>query len=156
MNAMIAAGWAAVDTFASLSTRSCGGRRHELVDHPQMGRNNTPVVLCGNACGRAVIVCPIDLNADYNIEDGAKNNANPTPDPPPRRGGDWQPIGSGVNDAPPPSKCRMELSRCKHDSCYGAIHEKVVGDHNHVELTGPATGQVVYSWETWRSTMLEQ
>jgi hypothetical protein len=44
-------------------------------------------------------------------------------------------------------KKKMELSWCNHDACYEAIREKVVGDRNSVELTGPATGQVVYSWE---------
>ncbi|KAL9188221.1 hypothetical protein ACHAXT_006599 [Thalassiosira profunda] len=45
------------------------------------------------------------------------------------------------------TKRRMELGWCNHDACYEAIREKVVGEHNHLELTGPATGQVVYSWD---------
>lgn len=48
-----------------------------------------------------------------------------------------------------PSKRKLELAWCNHDSCYEAIREKVVGEHNHMELTGPATGQVVYSWEQY-------
>lgn len=47
------------------------------------------------------------------------------------------------------SKRKMELGWCNHDACYEAIREKVVGDHNHMELTGPATGQVVYRWEKY-------
>eukprot|EP00571_Detonula_confervacea_P002574 CAMPEP_0172320550 /NCGR_PEP_ID=MMETSP1058-20130122/40772_1 /TAXON_ID=83371 /ORGANISM="Detonula confervacea, Strain CCMP 353" /LENGTH=536 /DNA_ID=CAMNT_0013035839 /DNA_START=119 /DNA_END=1726 /DNA_ORIENTATION=+ len=47
------------------------------------------------------------------------------------------------------SKRKMELAWCNHDSCHEAIREKVVGEHNHMELTGPATGQVVYSWEKY-------
>ncbi|KAL7539956.1 hypothetical protein ACHAXR_009757, partial [Thalassiosira sp. AJA248-18] len=46
-------------------------------------------------------------------------------------------------------KRKMELAWCNHDSCYEAIREKVVGEHNHMELTGPATGQVAYSWEKY-------
>ena len=46
----------------------------------------------------------------------------------------------------PVNKRKLELSWCNHDACYDAIREKVVGEHNHMELTGPATGQVVYSW----------
>ncbi|KAL7528458.1 hypothetical protein ACHAWF_002572 [Thalassiosira exigua] len=46
-----------------------------------------------------------------------------------------------------PNKRRLELAWCNHDSCYEAIREKVVGEHNHMELSGPATGQVVYSWK---------
>lgn len=47
----------------------------------------------------------------------------------------------------PPNKRKLELAWCNHDACYEAIREKVVGEHNHMELTGPATGQVVYSWD---------
>ncbi len=46
----------------------------------------------------------------------------------------------------PLNKRKLELTWCNHDACYDAIREKVVGEHNHMELTGPATGQVVYSW----------
>ncbi|KAL7439117.1 hypothetical protein ACHAXH_006979 [Discostella pseudostelligera] len=46
----------------------------------------------------------------------------------------------------PNNKRKLELSWCNHDACYDAIREKVVGEHNHMELTGPATGQVVYRW----------
>ena len=46
-------------------------------------------------------------------------------------------------------KRKMEVAWCNHDSCYTAIREQVVGEHNHFELTGPATGQVVYSWEKY-------
>lgn len=48
-----------------------------------------------------------------------------------------------------PNKRRLELAWCNHNTCYTAIREKVVGEHNHMELTGPATGQVVYSWEQY-------
>mmetsp|Transcript_38656 Transcript_38656/g.81285 ORF Transcript_38656/g.81285 Transcript_38656/m.81285 type:complete len:545 (-) Transcript_38656:144-1778(-) len=47
------------------------------------------------------------------------------------------------------NKRKLELAWCNHDACYQAIREKVVGEHNHMELTGPATGQVVYSWEQY-------
>ena len=46
-------------------------------------------------------------------------------------------------------KRKMELAWCNQDACGEAIREKVVGDHNHMELTGPATGQVAYSWEQY-------
>jgi len=48
-----------------------------------------------------------------------------------------------------PIKRKLELAWCNHDACYEAIREKVVGEHNHMELTGPATGQVVYSWDSY-------
>ena len=47
------------------------------------------------------------------------------------------------------NKRKMEVAWCTHDKCTDAIREKVVGSHNHMELTGPATGQVVYSWEKY-------
>lgn len=50
-----------------------------------------------------------------------------------------------------PNKRKLELTWCNHDGCYEAIRERVVGEHNHMELTGPATGQVVY-----RSTAANQ
>ena len=49
----------------------------------------------------------------------------------------------------PTNKRKLELAWCNHDACYEAIREKVVGEHNHMELTGPATGQVAYSWEKY-------
>ena len=61
-----------------------------------------------------------------------------------------KPPSSTINDSSPPTsplvKRKMELTWCNHDSCYQAIREKVVGEHNHMELTGPATGQVVYRY----------
>ena len=50
-----------------------------------------------------------------------------------------------------PNKRKLELAWCNNDSCFSgeAIREKVVGEHNHMELTGPATGQVVYFWEKY-------
>lgn len=53
---------------------------------------------------------------------------------------------NGPTTTAPRNKRKLELSWCNHDACYDAIREKVVGEHNHMELTGPATGQVVYSW----------
>ena len=44
-----------------------------------------------------------------------------------------------------PIKRQLALSWCNHDGCSEAVRERVVGEHNHMELTGPATGQVVYS-----------
>jgi len=43
---------------------------------------------------------------------------------------------------------KMELSWCGRNDCTGGnrIREKVVGEHNHVEFEGPATGQVMYEW----------
>jgi len=45
-----------------------------------------------------------------------------------------------------PTKRKMELTWCNADACHETIREKVVGDHNHMELTAPATGQVAYSF----------
>ena len=61
------------------------------------------------------------------------------------------PSSHTIIDSSPPTrsplvKRKMELTWCNHDSCYPAIREKVVGEHNHMELTGPATGQVVYRY----------
>mmetsp|Transcript_5303 Transcript_5303/g.9795 ORF Transcript_5303/g.9795 Transcript_5303/m.9795 type:complete len:595 (+) Transcript_5303:231-2015(+) len=47
------------------------------------------------------------------------------------------------------TKRKMELAWCNHGNCQNVIREKVVGEHNHMELTGPATGQVAYSWEQY-------
>lgn len=55
------------------------------------------------------------------------------------------------------SKRKMELTWCNHDSCHEAIREKVVGEHNHMELTAPATGQVAYSFvdeSHWSTTSI--
>ena len=43
---------------------------------------------------------------------------------------------------------KMELSWCGRSACSegGAIRERIVGRHNHVEFDGPATGQVMYEW----------
>jgi NAD kinase len=52
----------------------------------------------------------------------------------------------------PRVKRKIALTYCNHDSCITAIREQVVGEHNHMELVGPATGQVVYSWEKYVQT----
>jgi len=44
------------------------------------------------------------------------------------------------------TKRKMELTWCNADACRETIREKVVGDHNHMELSAPATGQVAYSF----------
>eukprot|EP00986_Skeletonema_menzelii_P020029 scaffold29909_cov154-Skeletonema_menzelii.AAC.4 len=43
-------------------------------------------------------------------------------------------------------KRKIELTWCNADACHETLREKVVGDHNHMELTAPATGQVAYSF----------
>lgn len=49
---------------------------------------------------------------------------------------------------------RRELSWCGRESCHGGeIREKVVGEHNHMEFEGPATGQVVYEWASDHNSM---
>jgi hypothetical protein len=60
---MIAVQWAAVDAFASLLTRSCRGLRHNLVDLPQPETSDTPIVVCGKACGWAMIARPVNLDS---------------------------------------------------------------------------------------------
>jgi hypothetical protein len=50
----------------------------------------------------------------------------------------------------PLKKRKIELTWCNHGECAEALREQVVGEHNHIELGGPATGQVVYSWEKVR------
>lgn len=52
----------------------------------------------------------------------------------------------GSHHENPAAKRKMELTWCNADSCHETIREKVVGDHNHMELTAPATGQVAYSF----------
>jgi len=44
----------------------------------------------------------------------------------------------------------MELSWCSKDTCqpYQNSREKVVGENNDIEFDSPATGQVVYNWDT--------
>ena len=44
------------------------------------------------------------------------------------------------------NKRKMELTWCNSQTCQEALREKVVGEHNHMELTAPATGQVAYSF----------
>jgi hypothetical protein len=74
-----------------------------------------------------MIACPIDLEVNSDITDGAKDDINPMPDPSPRQGGTSGMLAVGSTTPPLPGKCRMELSWCNHDSCYQAIREKVVG-----------------------------
>ena len=50
------------------------------------------------------------------------------------------------------TKRKMELTWCNDDGCHDTIREKVVGDHNHMELSAPATGQVAYSFVDDSST----
>lgn len=49
--------------------------------------------------------------------------------------------------AHPQQKRKISLTWCNHGECSEALREQVVGEHNHIELGGPATGQVAYSWE---------
>lgn len=46
------------------------------------------------------------------------------------------------------SRRKMELSWCDVDSClpYTTSREKVGGENNDIELSSPATGQVIYNW----------
>eukprot|EP00521_Asterionellopsis_glacialis_P015456 CAMPEP_0195306348 /NCGR_PEP_ID=MMETSP0707-20130614/37154_1 /TAXON_ID=33640 /ORGANISM="Asterionellopsis glacialis, Strain CCMP134" /LENGTH=518 /DNA_ID=CAMNT_0040370563 /DNA_START=122 /DNA_END=1678 /DNA_ORIENTATION=- len=41
---------------------------------------------------------------------------------------------------------KMQLMWCGPEECRDVIRERVVGDHNHIEFVGPATGQVCYTW----------
>ena len=50
------------------------------------------------------------------------------------------------------NKRKMELTWCNSQTCQEALREKVVGEHNHMELTAPATGQVAYSFVDESST----
>ena len=129
-----------------------------------------------------MVARPVDLDDVDQVDGSAGGGIDPPMpfDPPHQKpaGEEGRPIVVGVgevdDDAPPPPitaadallpispppppgrRRKMEISWCNHDSCYEAIREKVVGDHNHLELTGPATGQVVYSWEKGqRSTAME-
>ena len=42
---------------------------------------------------------------------------------------------------------RMELFMCNREFCSDGIRERVLGDENHMEFDGPATGQVCYVWD---------
>lgn len=50
------------------------------------------------------------------------------------------------------NKRKMELTWCNSQTCQEALREKVVGEHNHMELTAPAAGQVAYSFVDESST----
>lgn len=41
---------------------------------------------------------------------------------------------------------KMQLMWCGPEECREVIRERVVGEHNHMEFVGPATGQVCYTW----------
>ena len=107
--------------------------------NPRWTRKNIDVIVCPVA--HDVDVDEIDIDDSiYKIPQNATLDATPPPHPN---------ISSNNNKKrkKKKKKKKMELSWCNHDACYEAIREKVVGDRNSVELTGPATGQVVYSWE---------
>jgi NAD kinase len=42
---------------------------------------------------------------------------------------------------------KMDLMWCGRETCKDVIRERVVGDDNHLEFDGPATGQVCYVWD---------
>eukprot|EP00978_Attheya_sp_CCMP212_P007969 scaffold18524_cov56-Attheya_sp.AAC.2 len=45
-------------------------------------------------------------------------------------------------------KRQMTLAWCGREICTTSrIREKIVGDRNHMEFEGPATGQVIYTWD---------
>jgi len=45
-------------------------------------------------------------------------------------------------------KRQMTLAWCGREMCTtNRIREKIVGDRNHMEFDGPATGQVIYTWD---------
>jgi len=41
---------------------------------------------------------------------------------------------------------RMDLMFCDGDICKDAVRQRVIGKHNQIILSGPATGQVAYTW----------
>ncbi len=57
-----------------------------------------------------------------------------------------------TKQSPIRNKRKMELTWCNSQTCQEALREKVVGEHNHMELTAPATGQVAYSFVDESST----
>lgn len=59
---------------------------------------------------------------------------------------------NGTKQPPIRNKRKMELQWCNSQTCQEALREKVVGEHNHMELTAPATGQVAYSFVDESST----
>jgi NAD kinase len=46
-------------------------------------------------------------------------------------------------------KRTLELMWCEKEYCREAARERVVSEHNHIVLNGPATGQVAYIWHQW-------
>ncbi|KAL3793486.1 hypothetical protein ACHAWO_002097 [Cyclotella atomus] len=60
---------------------------------------------------------------------------------------DTDSVTSDRQRSTPKQKRKIELTWCNHGECSEALREQVVGEHNHIELGGPATGQVAYSWE---------
>lgn len=50
-------------------------------------------------------------------------------------------------------KRKMKLIQCGPDYCKDPVREKVVGDHNQVVLTGPATSQIAFGWENDPNTL---
>jgi NAD+ kinase len=47
---------------------------------------------------------------------------------------------------------KMNLRWCQSDRCVDVIRERVIGDHNQIMLSGPATGQVAFSWDQQPAT----
>ena len=47
---------------------------------------------------------------------------------------------------------RMKLQWCNNGFCQDVLREKVVGTRNQIVLRGPATGQVVYHWQSTEET----
>jgi NAD+ kinase len=42
---------------------------------------------------------------------------------------------------------KMNLRWCQSDRCVDVARERVIGEHNQIMLTGPATGQVAFCWD---------
>lgn len=81
------------------------------------------------------VVCHDDEEVIANLKDKTLSGSTSPP--------------STINGTP--NKRKLELSWCNHDGCYEAIRERVVGEHNHMELSSPATGQVVYRYSSTQS-----
>lgn len=43
---------------------------------------------------------------------------------------------------------KIDLMFCDGDICRDAVRQRVIGKHNQIVLSGPATGQVAYKWNT--------
>jgi hypothetical protein len=84
INAMIAVQWVVVNAFAFLVTWSHGGQQHQTRGTPPKREEEQPHY----HSQQCMITCPVDLDIGSVIANGAKDDVDPTPDPPPRRGGD--------------------------------------------------------------------